>query len=222
MASLDEAHQKRGEILASALMAVGGVTLSPKQPFVWRSGIHSPIYVDARRLISQPVWRKQLKESAVKMIQDVYGERRDDKRLGIAAVATGGLPWGSLLADALDVPLIYVRSSKKTYGKEQAVEGEIDPSRQYLVVEDVISTGGSAISAAKALREAGGQTSAVFALYTYELPQARSQFQEASLTLWTLGTFFTLIDAMYKNKACAPETYAFLLSWHRSLQGTQA
>jgi len=222
MSSLDEARQRHGEVLASALMAVKGVTLSPDQPFIWRSGIQSPIYVDARRLISQPVFRKQLKESAVTLIQERCIEKIKKDKFGIAAVATGGLPWGTLLADALDVPLIYVRSNKKTYGKEQAIEGEIDFERHYMVVEDVISTGGSAIHAATALREAGGQTSHVFALYTYELPQARTAFQNADLTLWTLGTFFTLIDTMYKDRAFSSETYASLLSWHRSLQRSQA
>lgn len=205
------------DLFAQAIIAVEGVTLSLSQPFVWRSGISSPIYIDARRLISEPALRRQLKESAVQMIQKMHQAISEQEAIGIAAVATGGLPWGTLLADALDVPLIYVRSSKKTYGREQAIEGEIDPKRRYIIVEDVISTGGSAIKAATALHDAGGEVREVFALYTYELPQARAAFLRAGLTLRTLGTFHTLIETMLQEKMITSETHQALLDWHQIL-----
>ena len=173
---------------AELLLKIKAVKLSPKNPFTWASGIKSPIYCDNRITLSYPEIRTFIRQNFVRSIQDGNFEPE-----AIAGVATGGIAQGALIAQELGLPFAYVRSEKKEHGLSNQVEGEVRPGQRIVVVEDLISTGGSSLNAVEALRKAGCNIRGMVAIFTYNLLKAEKAFKEADCMLVTLTVYDHLL-----------------------------
>ena len=180
--------EKRAQQVAEYLLQIKAIKLQPSNPFTWASGWKSPIYCDNRKTLSFPVVRSFIRDSLTTLIQDLYPEAEL-----IAGVATGAISHGALVADKLELPFIYVRSGAKEHGLGNQIEGYFEPGQKVVVVEDLISTGGSSLSAVKALREAGCEVLGMVAIFTYQFPKATDAFNEAHCKLDTLSDYSTLI-----------------------------
>jgi len=174
---------------AELLLKIKAVKLSPKEPFTWASGIQSPIYCDNRITLSFPEIRTFIRQQFSKAIH-TYFEGVE----AIAGVATGGIAQGVLVAQELGLPFAYVRSGKKDHGLTNQIEGKLESGQRVVVVEDLISTGGSSLGAVSALREAGCQVSGMVAIFTYNLPLSIRKFAEANCQLITLSDYDILIE----------------------------
>jgi orotate phosphoribosyltransferase len=174
---------------AEYLLAIKAVKLSPRDLFTWASGIKSPIYCDNRVTLSFPVIRTFIKDNFVNSINENFG-----KPDLIAGVATGGIPQGALVAEALSLPFVYVRTSKKDHGLTNLIEGRVEPGQKVVVVEDLISTGSSSLEAVRALKEAGCIITGMVAIFTYNLPVSIARFEEAGCPLITLSDYEILIE----------------------------
>jgi orotate phosphoribosyltransferase len=173
---------------AELLLKIKAVKLSPNDPFTWASGIKSPIYCDNRITLSYPEIRTFLRQHFVKAIQEQNFEPE-----AIAGVATGGIAQGALIAQELGLPFAYVRSGKKEHGLTNQIEGEVRQGQRIVVVEDLISTGGSSLNAVEALRDAKCTVKGMVAIFTYNLFKAQKAFQEYNCPLITLTDFDHLI-----------------------------
>ncbi|MEL7163085.1 MAG: orotate phosphoribosyltransferase, partial [Bacteroidota bacterium] len=170
------------------LLEAGAVKLQPQSPFTWASGLRSPIYCDNRVLLSYPAIRREV-------VTELVGAAGSFGELdGIAGVATAGIPHGALLADRLDLPFVYIRSKAKEHGRRNQIEGRVEPGKRYLVVEDLISTGGSSLKAIDALRAAGAEIAGAVAIFSYEFPAAARAFSQADVPLATLSSYPTLLQ----------------------------
>ena len=156
-------------LVAEKLMAIKAVKLQPNDPFTWASGWHSPIYCDNRKTLAFPDIRTIIKTGLVSAVQRIYGDKVD----AIAGVATGAIAQGALVADALGVPFVYVRSAPKDHGMGNLIEGQIQEGWNVVVIEDLISTGGSSLKAVAALRQANVNVLGMVAIFTYQFPQAQ-------------------------------------------------
>ncbi|MCK9421291.1 MAG: orotate phosphoribosyltransferase [Bacteroidales bacterium] len=174
---------------AELLLKINAVKLSPKNLFTWASGIKSPIYCDNRITLSYPEIRTFIRQNFVKAI-----EENGFQPEAIAGVATGGIAQGALVAQELGLPFAYVRTSKKEHGLTNQIEGEIRDRQRVVVVEDLISTGGSSLGAVQALKEAGCQIKGMVAIFTYNLLKSEKAFIEADCTLITLTDYDHLIQ----------------------------
>ena len=173
---------------ARHLLDIEAVRLQPENYFTWASGWHSPIYCDNRMTLSYPDIRTFIAESMAKIIEN--GETRPDV---IAGVATGAIAVGMLTAQMLELPFVYVRPEPKKHGRGNQIEGYLEPGKKVVVVEDLISTGGSSLGAVEALREAGADVLYMTAIMTYGFGVAEDNFKQANLDLVTLCDYDTLI-----------------------------
>lgn len=179
----------RAAQLARHLLDIEAVLLQPQDPFTWSSGLRSPIYCDNRLTMAHPPVRR--------VIRDGFAAVIDDEQLApdvIVGTATAGIPHAAWLAEQLDLPMAYVRSAAKGHGRQNQIEGRIPPGASAVIIEDLVSTGGSALNAVEAVREAGGIVEAVLAIFTYELDAAAERFEDASVPLVTLTTYSALLD----------------------------
>ena len=174
---------------AELLLKIKAVKLSPNDPFTWASGIKSPIYTDNRITLSYPEIRTYIRQNFVKAI-----EQSDFQPEAIAGVSTGGIAQGALIAQEMGLPFAYVRTGKKDHGLTNQIEGEVRDGQRIVVVEDLISTGGSCLAAVAALREVGCQIKGMVAIFTYNLSKAELAFQENNCNLITLTDFDHLIQ----------------------------
>ena len=175
--------------VAQQLLQIKAIKLSPQNPFTWASGIKSPIYCDNRIVLSHPTARNIVKEALVKKASQ-FGEFDV-----IAGVATAGIPHGALLADAMNMPFIYVRSKPTEHGRQNLIEGEIKGGERVLVIEDLISTGGSSVKAIESVREAGCEVVGALAIFSYGFEKAKRTFDAANCKFDTLSNY----DAMIKE-----------------------
>lgn len=182
------------EQVASHLLQIKAVKLEPKNPFTWASGWKSPIYCDNRKTLSYPQVRTYIRDQFVALIKNKYPDAEV-----IAGVATGAIAQGALVAQELGLPFIYVRSSAKNHGLENLIEGEYQTGQKVVVVEDLISTGGSSIQAVKALRDAGCEVLGLVAIFTYGFQKATDNFAEARCQLDTLSNYDAMIDLAVKT-----------------------
>lgn len=173
---------------AKYLLEIKAIKLSPAQPFTWASGLKSPIYCDNRKTLSYPRIRAFIKEGLVKTIKEKYPSVEV-----IAGVATGAIAQGALVAEALGLPFVYVRSEEKKHGLTNLIEGVVEEKQKVVVVEDLISTGQSSLKAADALKDRGCEVLGMVAIFTYNLPMAARRFEEAKLALHTLTNYPVLI-----------------------------
>ncbi len=198
--------------LAASLLQIKAIRLSPQKPFTWASGLLSPVYCDNRLLLSYPDLRNQA-VAGLKLLSEEFHDIQ-----GIAGVATAGIPHGTLLADRLNLPFLYVRSQPKGHGKGNQIEGEIRPGCRLLVVEDLISTGGSSLLAVKALQDAGMVPLAVLALFSYGLPQSEQQFSAANVPLRTITDFASVLEVAQNEGSISRDEFDLMHTWYKDPQ----
>jgi len=194
--------------VALSLLQINAIKLNPANPFTWASGWKSPIYCDNRKTLSYPEVRSLICEGFKKQIIEKY----PDVEI-IAGVATGAIAHGMLVADRLNLPFVYVRATPKKHGLENLVEGDIKPGQKVVVIEDLISTGLSSLSAVEALRSTGCEVLGMFAIFTYEFALASENFKKAKVKLDTLTSYRELIKVAIDKGFVNKEHLELLNSW---------
>lgn len=197
-----------GADIASKLLDIEAIKLSIEKPFTWASGWKSPIYCDNRLSLSYPAIRTAIKEALVEVIKSKY-----DNVEAIAGVATAGIPQGALVAEALNVPFIYVRSKPKGHGMENMIEGKVTPGQKVVVIEDLVSTGGSSLKAVADLRNSGFEVLGMAAIFTYGFDIAAENFKEANVTLTSLSNYKLLLQEALKRGYVIDAQLPHLESW---------
>ena len=195
---------------ASKLMKVKAIKLQPENPFTWASGWKSPFYCDNRKTLSYPELRTFVKIEIARLISEQFAEVD-----AIAGVATGAIPQGALVADALNLPFVYVRSKPKDHGLENLIEGELKPGMKVVVVEDLISTGGSSLKAVEAIRNNGCEVVGMVASYTYGFDVAAQAFRDANVQLYTLTNYEAVVEEALRIGYIAQEDVALLNDWRK-------
>ncbi len=195
---------------AKYLLEIKAIKLNPTQPFTWASGLKSPIYCDNRKTLSYPQVRTFIRDGLVEMIKKRYPEVEV-----IAGVATGAIAQGALVAEALDLPFVYVRSEEKKHGLTNIVEGVVEPGQKVVVVEDLVSTGQSSLKAANALRDMGCDVLGMVAIFTYNLPVATQRFEESNLSLHTLTSYPVLVEEAAAEGYIKADEIETLSRWSR-------
>ena len=199
-------------LVANRLLAVKAVKLQPSKPFTWASGWKSPIYRDNRKALSFPAVRSLVKVEIARLIAEKYPDAEV-----IAGVATGAIAQGALVADLLGLPFCYVRSSKKDHGMENLVEGYLEEGKKVVVVEDLISTGGSSLKAVAALREEKkANVLGMVAIFTYGFPVAEEAFKQAGVELTTLSNYEALIKYAVETGYVGQEEVKTLQEWRKN------
>jgi orotate phosphoribosyltransferase len=196
--------------IAQALWETQAVFLRPEEPFTWASGIKSPIYCDNRLLISQPAIRRAITDAFVKLVAPIAPQV-------IAGTATAGIPWAAWLADRLELPMIYVRSSAKSHGRQNLVEGALKEGQTVVVIEDLVSTGQSSLAAVEALQAAGAKVLAVTSVFHYNFAQAHDVFASHEIPCNSLCTLDDmLVWTQATNKLSAQQTED-IRAWRQSV-----
>lgn len=175
--------------IAADLLEIEAVYLKPEEPFTWASGIKSPIYTDNRITLSYPNTRTLIENGFVETIKAHYPEVEV-----IAGTATAGIPHGAIIADKMELPFAYIRSKPKDHGAGNQIEGRVTKGQKMVIIEDLISTGGSVLDAAAAAIREGAEVLGVVAIFTYELPKAEANFDKAGIELLTLSHYTELIQ----------------------------
>lgn len=194
--------------IAKILLELGAVTLQPDQPFRYTSGILSPIYTDNRVLISYPAERKKIAKALNTLARQHY-----QRIEAIAGTATAGITWSAWLAENMNIPMVYVRGKAKEHGQKNQIEGVLAPGAKTLIVDDLISTGGSALNTVAAIRKAGGQPLAVVAIFTYGMASAKASFSDAGVPLHALTTFDVLTDTAVRLGMIGAAAQSEVLAW---------
>ena len=182
--------EKVEKLVAKNLLDIKAIKLQPSNPFTWASGWHSPIYCDNRKTLSYPSSRNLIKIEIARLVRENYPEVEV-----IAGVATGAIAQGAMVAEELGLPFVYVRSSAKDHGLGNLIEGDLKPGQKVLVIEDLISTGGSSLKAVEAVRANGNEVLGMIAIFTYGFPVATEAFEKANVNLMTLSNLKWLWDA---------------------------
>jgi orotate phosphoribosyltransferase len=199
--------------IASHLLDVKAVSLRPDQPFTWASGILSPIYCDNRITLSYPAIRKDIAQELANLIKIHYPTVEV-----IAGTATAGIPQACWVAEILDLPMVYIRTKAKDHGKENQIEGRIMQHQKMVVIDDLISTGGSVLDACDAATREGADVLGVVAIFTYQLPKGYANFKEREIPLHTLSDYTTLIQVAQEQGYVKPEEIEVLMEWKKDPQ----
>jgi orotate phosphoribosyltransferase len=194
--------------VAAKLLKIKAVKLQPSNPFTWASGWKSPIYCDNRKTLSYPDLRKFIRNEIVNIVQKQYPDVQ-----AIAGVATGAIAQGVLVAEELNLPFVYVRNSPKDHGLENLIEGDLKPGQKVVVIEDLISTGGSSLKAVEAIRKAGCEVLGMVAIFTYGFPSAAQSFEKAKVKLITLSNYKAVLKAALDSEYIAEDELAILEEW---------
>lgn len=200
-----------GKKIAQTLLQIKAIKLSPANPFTWASGWRSPIYCDNRKTLSYPQARHEIAVAFAEIIRTKYPQADV-----VAGVATGAIACGVLAAEELGKPFIYVRSAPKDHGMANQVEGHFEQGAKVVVVEDLISTGGSSLKAVEALRAAGCEVLGMVAIFTYGFPAAEANFEKAGVSLDTLSNYNTLIELAQEEGYIKPEEMKTLREWRQA------
>ena len=200
--------------VAEILLKINAVVLRTKPPFRWASGILSPIYTDNRLLMSYPKDRDFIVNSFIKMIR-----KEKIKCNGFAGTATAGIPWAAWIAQKMNKPMVFVRQESKEHGKENKVEGVIEKGKTYVVVEDLISTGGSSLNTINAVREKNGIVENCIAIFNYELEKSGNNFESSNVRLHTLTNFTNLIKTAVAKKYIARDELSHIMDWKKNPEG---
>lgn len=203
--------------VAESLLRIKAVELKPEQPFTWASGLKSPIYCDNRKTLSFPVIRTFIRQQFIQVIEKEYG--RPDV---IAGVATGGIAIGALIAQDMDLPFVYVRSEAKKHGLGNQIEGVLNTGQSIVVIEDLISTGGSSLNAVKALRDANARVAGMVAIFTYGFDKAKDNFEEAKCKLTTLTDYDALLQQALSSDFITTKQLETLKSWRKNPESWSA
>ena len=199
--------------LAKELLTIGAVKLRPEQPFTWASGWRSPIYCDNRVTLSYPELRTYIKRALAGMVTHYFGQVE-----AIAGVATAGIPQAALVAEELNLPLAYVRSSPKGHGMENLIEGELGEKRKVVLIEDLVSTGGSSLKAAEALKTKGHQVLGMLSIFTYGFAIAEENFAQAGIQLVSLSNYDVLVEEALNLNLISASELDSLQSWRMAPQ----
>lgn len=197
-------------LLAEKLLQISAIKLQPNNPFTWASGWNSPIYTDNRKTLSYPDIRNFIKVELSRIILENFPEAD-----AIAGVATGAIAIGALVADTLGMPYVYVRSSPKDHGLENLIEGNLKPGSKVVVIEDLVSTGGSSLKAVEAIRNVGCEVVGMTAIFTYEFPVSVKRFRDANVQLIPLSTYSAMIEAAVDTNYVDSEEVATLMEWRK-------
>lgn len=196
--------------IAKDLLDIEAIFLRPNEPFTWASGIKSPIYCDNRITMSYPHVRRAIAKGLAAVIKTTYPEAEV-----IAGTATAGIPHAAWVAELLDLPMVYIRSKAKEHGKGNQIEGRIQPNQKMVVIEDLLSTGGSVLEACEAAKREGADVLGVAAIFTYELPQVQENFDQAGLSYVTLTNYTALIESALEKGAIQESDVALLQEWRK-------
>lgn len=199
------------KIFAEKLLKIKAIKLQPENPFTWASGWKSPFYCDNRKTLSYPGLRTFVKTELSRVIMENF-----DEVDAIAGVATGAIAQGALVADILGKPFVYVRSKPKDHGLENLIEGELRPGMKVVVVEDLISTGGSSLKAVEAIRNNGCDVIGMVASYTYGFDAAKEAFQKAKVKLITLTNYEAVLDVALKTGYITEPQVPVLNEWRKN------
>lgn len=197
--------------VAEFLLQIKAIKLQPTNPFTWASGWKSPIYCDNRKTLSYPAIRTYLRQAYSEVILEQYGTPDV-----VAGVATGGIAHGALVAQELGVPFIYVRSSSKGHGLGNQIEGYFEAGQKVVVIEDLISTGGSSLQAIEALREAGLDVKGLVSIFTYDFEIAKKNFEAANCPYETLTDYHSLIEKAVALDYVSEKDMESLKSWREN------
>ena len=197
--------------IAEKLLKVKAVKLQPNNPFVWASGWNSPIYCDNRKTLSYPAIRNYIKVELVRTIINLYPDVEV-----IAGVATGAIAQGALVADELGLPFIYVRSSPKDHGLENLIEGDLKPKQKVVIIEDLISTGGSSLKAVEAIRKDGSEVLGMVAIFTYGFALAEDKFKNAKVKLTALSNYDAVLSEALATSYINEKDMETLKEWRQN------
>ncbi|HBM3516988.1 TPA: orotate phosphoribosyltransferase [Listeria innocua] len=197
--------------VAEQLLEIKAVFLKPNEPFTWASGIKSPIYCDNRLTLGFPKVRQFIAKSLAEKIKENFGEVDV-----VAGTATAGIPHASWVSDLLDLPMVYVRSKAKEHGKGNQIEGPLTKGQKVVVIEDLISTGGSSLKAVEALEEAGAEVLGIAAIFTYGLDKGKKLLEESDTKLVTLTNYDELIEVALNKNYVTTEDMATLKEWKKN------
>lgn len=196
--------------VAKSLLDIKAVSLSPQNPYTWASGLRSPIYCDNRVTMSFPAVRKQIAQGLADLIKEKYPDAEV-----IAGTATAGIPHAAWIADILDLPMVYIRSKAKDHGTGRKIEGKITEGQKMVVVEDLISTGGSVIEASKAAELEGANVLGSVAIFTYELAKGTKNFADAGIAIDTLSNYSTLLEVAHETSYITEAEMDLLKDWSK-------
>jgi orotate phosphoribosyltransferase len=203
--------KESGKEIAKLLLQINAIKLNPATPFTWASGWKSPIYCDNRKTLSYPEVRKKIRDAFCQVIREKYADAE-----GIAGVATGAIAHGALVAEALNLPFIYIRSAAKGHGLENLIEGDYKANQKFVVIEDLISTGGSSIKAVEALRNEGCNVLGMVAIFTYGFQKAVDNFLQVKCKIDTLSNYEILIEQALESDFIKKEQTEILKQWRLS------
>lgn len=204
------------EQIARHLLKIEAVFLKPNEPFTWTSGMKSPIYCDNRITISYPEVRNEIAEG----FRELILKRFPDVEM-IAGAATGGVPHAALLSDRMELPMCYVRSKPKGHGKGNQIEGKTNKGQKVVIIEDLVSTGGSVINVARALKQAGCEVLGVLSIFTYGFNNARTAFEEEGISYLPLTDYDTLIKVAVEEGFISEDEILKLKTWRKNPDSTE-
>ncbi|KRM89027.1 orotate phosphoribosyltransferase [Liquorilactobacillus vini DSM 20605] len=196
--------------VAADLLKIKAVSLSPQQPFTWASGIKSPIYCDNRLTISYPLIRQRIASGLTALIKQSFPEAEV-----IAGTATAGIPHAAWVADRLNLPMVYVRSKPKDHGQGHQIEGVLRPGQKTVLIDDLISTGGSVLKAVTAAQKEQAKVIGVVGIFSYQLSAAKQNFAAAQIPFFTLTNYHELIEVAKQEKYIDEQELKLLYAWHQ-------
>ncbi|HEC2173881.1 TPA: orotate phosphoribosyltransferase [Staphylococcus delphini] len=200
------------KLIAKALLDIEAVSLSPNEMYTWSSGIQSPIYCDNRVTLGYPEVRTAIRDGLIDLIQQHFAEVEI-----VSGTATAGIPHAAYISDKMNLPMNYVRSKSKSHGKQNQIEGARSEGKKVVVIEDLISTGGSSITAVEALQEAGAEVLGVVAIFTYGLNKADETFKVAGVPFYTLSSYDELIEVAREEGKISEDDIQTLVEWRNQL-----
>ncbi|HEC2160201.1 TPA: orotate phosphoribosyltransferase [Staphylococcus delphini] len=200
------------KLIAKALLDIEAVSLSPNEMYKWSSGIQSPIYCDNRVTLGYPEVRTAIRDGLIELIQQHFAEVEI-----VSGTATAGIPHAAYISDKMNLPMNYVRSKSKSHGKQNQIEGARSEGKKVVVIEDLISTGGSSITAVEALQEAGAEVLGVVAIFTYGLNKADETFKAAGVPFYTLSNYDELIEVAREEGKISEDDIQTLVEWRNQL-----
>ncbi|HCC51680.1 MAG TPA: orotate phosphoribosyltransferase [Porphyromonadaceae bacterium] len=198
------------QIIAEKLLQIKAIKLQPANPFIWASGWKSPIYCDNRKTLSYPSIRSTIKIELARVICENYPDAT-----AIAGVATGAIAQGALVADLLGLPFVYIRSAPKDHGLENLIEGELKPDSKVVIIEDLVSTGGSSLKAVNAVRNFGCDVVGMVAIFTHGFSVSEKRFKDAKVPLITLSNYNAVIEEAVRTDYITEEDVAILQEWRK-------
>ena len=195
--------------IAKLLLQINAIKLKPKNPFIWSSGKKSPIYCDNRLTLSYPKIRKEIQKNLIELAKNDFKTTNL-----IAGVATAGIPHGVLMANKMNLPFVYVRSSEKKHGRKNKIEGEITKNKKALIVEDLISTGKSSLNVAEALKDAGCEIVGIISIFNYNFLETKNRLEKKNIKHQSLCNFDELIKQAEEEKYISEKELKTIMNWH--------